>query len=141
MLSAVSVLVVDHCPAWWPQPGHPKVPGDSLCLQEGGDPFAKEFTFRQGLPQALGPERLPCHKQHLQVPSMATVSTCFLSMCVLVMPWDTCEGILDLLPVSYCPQTVTLLQTHLPPMCSPYPGLDPAGLSCLFTIPPGGAQP
>ena len=75
---------------------------DSLCLQEGGTCFMHGGYLQAGLSRLWDQERLPCGRAAPSGPLLSH-SPHLLSfhVCVLVMPWDTCEGILDLLPASY----------------------------------------
>ena len=75
---------------------------DLLCLQEGGTCFMHGGYLQAGVSRLWDQERLPGGQAAPPSPLYGH-SPHLLSflLCVLVMPWDTCEGVLDLLPASY----------------------------------------
>ena len=73
MLSAVSVLVADHCPAWWLQPNHPKVPTTRSACRKAGPASCVDGTSRQGFPGSGTTSACQEAKRDLLAPCTATV--------------------------------------------------------------------
>ena len=125
--------MVDHCPAWWPQPRHPKVPTAHSACRKAGPASCTDVTSRQGFPGSGTRSACRGTKLDLLAPSMATVPARFPSTCASQQCPGTHGEIPADLPSSLLnhPWTVT---SRCPLRVAPTQP-DPARLSCLFTVP------
>ena len=138
MLSAVSVLVADHCPAWWPQPNHPKVPTTCSACRKAGPASCVDGTSRQGFPGSGTRSTCQEAKLDLLAPSTATVPRPTTAFFPHVHPSNALGH------MGRCPRPA--IQPLTPPLDydlslappsrwkSPPPS-DPAGLNCLSPVP------
>lgn len=123
------VSVVDHCPVWLPQPGHPKAPMTrSLCLQAGGTCFICRRYLRAGPPGSATRSTCQAAKLYLLVPSTATVPSRHPSKCVSRhCPGPHMKASLTSFQPPACPWTVTSRKHHLTPAGQPHQALTLQG--------------